>query len=196
MRVIAGRFRGRTLHAPRGLTTRPTADRVRQALFELLGPLTGANVLDLYAGTGALGIEALSRGAARAVFVETNGAALKAIRRNLEELDLTDHATVLPIPVERVARALQGKGPFDLVLCDPPWDSLDAALRGLKRLLRPDTWGPGARMVIEHPAEHSVELEGVSEVAVVKTDARKWGDTAVSSFVRGPEPTKTPLCPT
>jgi len=168
------------------LTTRPTADRVRQALFELLGPLAGTNVLDLYAGTGALGIEALSRGAARAVFVETYGAALKVIRKNLEELDLGDEALVLPIQVERAARALRGKGPFDLVLCDPPWDALDSALRAVQRLLRPETWPPGARLVIEHPAERTIEFTGGSEDAIAKTDTRRWGDTAVSLFVRGP----------
>ena len=185
MRVIAGRLRGRKLHAPRGLTTRPTADRVRQALFEILGPLPGASVLDLYAGTGALGIEALSRGAARAVFVETHAAALSAIRRNLEQLELTSDAVVLQVPVERVGRALRNQGPFDLVLCDPPWDTLDRALQALERLLRPELLVPGARVVIEHPAERTVELERVPDV--VKSHVRRWGDTGASFFVRGLE---------
>jgi 16S rRNA (guanine966-N2)-methyltransferase len=153
-------------------------------LFELLGPLPGSNVLDLYAGTGALGIEALSRGATRAVFVETHRAALAAIRRNLDELHLTGAAIVLPIPVERAAGALRDKGPFDLVLCDPPWDSLDASLRGLTRLLRPTLWPPGARLVIEHPAVRSIDLDGVTDLE--KSDSRKWGDTAITVFVRGP----------
>jgi 16S rRNA (guanine966-N2)-methyltransferase len=182
LRVIAGRLRGRKLNAPRGLVTRPTADRARQALFEILGPLSGENVLDLYAGTGALGIEALSRGAARAVFVENHGAALSAIHKNLEELDLTSDAVVLPVPVERAARALQDKGPFDLVLCDPPWNSIDSALRALKRLLAADLLRPGARLVIEHPADHALELGGLPELE--KSDVRRWGDTGASLFVR------------
>ncbi len=84
MRVVAGEFRGRRLRAPRGRRTRPTADRVREALFSMLGDVAGARVLDLYAGSGALGIEALSRGAASAVFVERDPRAVAAIRRNLD----------------------------------------------------------------------------------------------------------------
>jgi 16S rRNA (guanine(966)-N(2))-methyltransferase RsmD len=183
LRVIAGRFRGRKLHAPRGLVTRPTADRARQALFEILGPLSNQSVLDLYAGTGALGIEALSRGAARAVFVESHGAALSAIRKNLGELDLESHAVVLPIAVERSARALRDQGPFDLVLCDPPWNSLDAALRAVERLLSTELMAPGARLVIEHPAERTLELDGLPNL--VKSDLRRWGDTGASLFVKG-----------
>jgi 16S rRNA (guanine966-N2)-methyltransferase len=183
VRVIAGRLRGRKLHAPRGLTTRPTADRVRQALFEILGPLPGASVLDLYAGTGALGIEALSRGAARAVFVETHAAALSTIHRNLEELDLARDAAVLPVPVERVGRALRNKGTFDLVLCDPPWDALDAALKALERLLRPELLAPEARVVIEHPAERTVDTDGFFDLE--RSDVRRWGDTGATLLVRG-----------
>ena len=84
MRVVAGEFKGRRLHAPRGAATRPTADRVREALFSMLGDVSGARVLDLYAGSGALGIEALSRGAESALFVERDRRALAALRRNLD----------------------------------------------------------------------------------------------------------------
>src|ERR1022692_5050286 len=95
MRVIAGEFGGRRLSAPRGRTTRPTSDRVREAVFSMLGPIDGARVLDLFAGTGALGIEALSRGAARAVFVERDAGALEALRANLVGLGLAEpHARV------------------------------------------------------------------------------------------------------
>jgi len=89
MRIIGGTHRGRRIAAPRGGHTRPTGDRVREALFNLVGPVDGASVLDLYAGSGALGLEALSRGARRCVFVETDGAACRAIRANLETLGLT-----------------------------------------------------------------------------------------------------------
>ena len=89
MRIIAGTHRGRRIAAPKGAQTRPTGDRVREALFNLVGPVDGASVLDLYAGSGALGLEALSRGARRCVFVETDAAACAVIRRNLESLGLS-----------------------------------------------------------------------------------------------------------
>jgi 16S rRNA (guanine966-N2)-methyltransferase len=89
MRVIAGTHRGARIAAPKGLATRPTGDRVREAAFNLIGPLEGATVLDLFAGSGALGIEALSRGAASATFVESDKAACKTISQNLEKLKLT-----------------------------------------------------------------------------------------------------------
>src|SRR5271170_6416993 len=105
MRIVAGEWRGRSLLAPSGTTTRPTADRVRQALFDMLmhapwagrSVIEGASVLDLFAGTGALGLEALSRGAARAVFVERDRAALTSLRANVEACRAGDRCTVLPI---------------------------------------------------------------------------------------------------
>ena len=118
MRVVAGEFKGRRLHAPRGAATRPTADRVREALFSMLGDVAGARVLDLYAGSGALGIEALSRGAGSAVFVERDRRALAALRGNLEAVGV--EADVRSLDALRfVAR---GEGTFDLVFCDPPYD--------------------------------------------------------------------------
>jgi len=180
LRVIAGRFRGRKLLAPRGLKTRPTADRARQALFDVLGPLAEARVLDLYAGTGALGIEALSRGAAHAVFVESDRFALACIRKNLEALQLVDSATVLPLAVERAAAALRPLAPFDLVLCDPPWEHLDGALRTLARLLRADLEGLPTRVVIEHPSAKSLDL--ALPAGLEKTDERRWGDTGATVF--------------
>jgi 16S rRNA (guanine966-N2)-methyltransferase len=121
VRVVAGELRGRKLVAPAGDATRPTADRVREALFSILGDVSGLRVLDLYAGSGALGIEALSRGAAAAVFVDSSQAAVTAIRRNLSELGLE-------APVQRrdalayLAAAAAGD-PYDLVFADPPYDS-------------------------------------------------------------------------
>ena len=121
MRVVAGELRGRKLVAPAGGATRPTADRVREALFSILGDVSGLRVLDLYAGSGALGIEALSRGAAAAVFVDSSQAAVTAIRRNLSELGLE-------APVQRrdalaYLAAAAGGDPYDLVFADPPYDS-------------------------------------------------------------------------
>ena len=182
MRVIAGALRGRTLRAPHGNRTRPTADRVRQALFSVLGNVEGARVLDLYAGSGALGIEALSRGAARAVFVESGRAAVEVIRDNLRSLELAERATVLPLRVERAARQLVDHGPFDLVLCDPPWPELERALAALERSLGPGVLAPGARLALEHPAKRPVALPVA--LGLEPYDQRHWGDSGVSLFVR------------
>jgi 16S rRNA (guanine966-N2)-methyltransferase len=130
MRVIAGRFGGRRLSAPRGAGTRPTADRVREALFSMLGPLEGLSVLDLFAGTGALGIEALSRGAASAVFVERDRLALTALHANLAALGLdpaADPAADASAEVRSqdafaaLASAAAGGERYDLIFLDPPY---------------------------------------------------------------------------
>jgi 16S rRNA (guanine966-N2)-methyltransferase len=127
VRVIAGSCRGRRLRAPAGSATRPTADRVREAVFDVLGSLIdleGTAVLDLFAGSGALGIEALSRGATRAVFVERRPDALAAVRSNLAALGLEGRARVVRAEaLGWLAGAGGGPGgPFDLALCDPPYD--------------------------------------------------------------------------
>ena len=151
MRVIAGALRGRLLRAPAGITTRPTADRVREAIFDVLGSLCsldGLSVLDLFAGSGAMGIEALSRGAAHAWFVERDAAALGAIRANLAALGLEDRVTVVRADARRwlaEARARAGQPAdvraFDVALVDPPYhfgdwgdllEDLDASLAVLE----------------------------------------------------------------
>ena len=121
MRVIAGTARGRRLAAPRGATVRPTTDRVKEALFSILQPrLRGAVVCDLFAGSGALGIEALSRGAASVTFVESNRRALDAIRANLEATGLAAAADVRRADLPQALAVLAG--PYDIVLADPPYD--------------------------------------------------------------------------
>lgn len=121
MRVIAGAWRGRTLDAPKGLETRPTADRTRETLFSMLvsriGSLEGLRVADLYAGSGALAIEALSRGADHATLVENDRAAVLAIERNLDRLGARDRATIRAMS----AMTLPREAPFDLVFADPPY---------------------------------------------------------------------------
>jgi 16S rRNA (guanine966-N2)-methyltransferase len=119
VRVVAGAFKGRRLQAPRGVATRPTSDRVREALFSILGNVSGARVLDLYAGSGALGIEALSRGAASATFVERDQRAVDAIRRNLAAVGVTAEVRRQDALRFLVATA----DTFDLVFVDPPYDS-------------------------------------------------------------------------
>jgi 16S rRNA (guanine966-N2)-methyltransferase len=135
VRVVAGSARGRRIHAPPGTDTRPTTDRVREAVFNALGSLgsvEGAVVVDLFAGSGALGIEALSRGAAHATFVESDRRAVAVIEQNLADLDLADRAEVVRGPVDRSIGSLPGT--VDLVLADPPyafddWADLLASLR-------------------------------------------------------------------
>lgn len=178
MRVIAGRLGGRRLTAPRGEATRPTTDRVREALFSALGDITGALVCDLYAGTGALGIEALSRGARRAVFVENARPALAALRQNLAALDLGDAARVLPLPVERALELLAAEGPFDLAFLDPPYAALPRAAAAAARLAA--SLAPGGRLVLEHAAR-----DAAPPIAGLAHDAtRTYGDTAVSLYTR------------
>ncbi|KYF67038.1 16S rRNA (guanine(966)-N(2))-methyltransferase RsmD [Sorangium cellulosum] len=181
MRVIAGRLGGRRLAAPRGEGTRPTADRVREALFSSLGDVTGALVCDLYAGTGALGIEALSRGARRAVFVENGRPALATLRENLAALGLEEAARVVPLPVERALDLLRDEGPFDLALLDPPYAALARAAAAAARLAGPlGLLAPAGRLVLEHARrDPSPEIAGLTCAAV-----RTYGDTAVSFYAR------------
>lgn len=143
----------------------------------MLGNLEGLSVLDLYAGSGALGIEALSRGARQAVLVERDRGALACIHKNIETLGIQAECRALAVPVERLnGERLAAFAPFDLAFCDPPWDDLPAALRALPTLL--GSLAPGARVVLEHPRKLRPELPGFT-----CTDARHWGDTGVSIFV-------------
>jgi len=177
VRVIAGSRRSRVLRVPEGHATRPTAARVREAVFSMLGSIEGFTVLDLYAGSGALGIEALSRGAEAAVFVERDRSALACIRQNLQALALTEHARILPLDVEAALRKLGPESHFDVVFADPPWAELDGAVRAMRevqRLLRPD-----GRVVLEHPKHAAPDLHQLHAY-----DRRTWGDTSVAFFER------------
>jgi 16S rRNA (guanine966-N2)-methyltransferase len=154
MRVIAGEFGGRRLHTPPGGVTRPTADRVREAVFSILADHpAGALVLDLYAGSGAFGIEALSRGAQSAVFVESDPRAAVTIRRNLETLGL-DGEVRRQDALRFLAAA---KGPFGLVFCDPPYDSDPSPAAALAARL-PALTSKDARIVTESDKRRPLEL--------------------------------------
>ena len=120
MRIIAGTHRGHRISAPKGTSTRPTSDRVRESVFNILGPLDGAATIDLFAGSGALGLEALSRGAASCLFVESDREACRTIGENLDKLRFDGRARVLCDDVLRVLD--RGHERFELVLCDPPYD--------------------------------------------------------------------------
>ncbi|HEX4478226.1 MAG TPA: 16S rRNA (guanine(966)-N(2))-methyltransferase RsmD [Polyangiaceae bacterium] len=179
MRVIAGKLRGRPLKAPRGLDTRPTSDRAREAIFQILGNLDGLRVVDCYAGTGAMGIEALSRGALHAVFIEPDRAALQAIKDNVEKLGQKPHATVLEVPVEKARSRLEKLAPFDLVLSDPPWRIAQLGAVAVARLFA-GLLADDARVLLGHPAAQPVVLSEDSGLELA--DRRKWGGSGMSFF--------------
>jgi 16S rRNA (guanine966-N2)-methyltransferase len=177
-RVVGGTWGGRRLVTPTGETTRPTAEKVRAALASSLyatGGLDGARILDLYAGSGALGIELVSRGASSAVFVEQDRAALTALRANIAALGASTQLTVIPGDVAAFAARSAGVGPFDVVVADPPYDlSTDALADVLTGLHRAGLLAPHADLVIERgrksgPPEWPAPLEGVR--------TKKYGDT-------------------
>lgn len=180
MRIVAGEFRGRELVTPAGDKTRPTAARAREALFAILFDVREANVLDLYAGSGALGLEALSRGAARAVLVETSKPAQRAIKDNIGALGLRARATLLPMRAESALGALARHGPFSLVFADPPWADAQAAFAVLLRLASASLLAPAARLVLEHAARSGPEIP--ENLPLRPVDTRRWGDTAVTIF--------------
>ena len=172
MRVVAGAYRGRRLVAPPGDATRPTSDRVREALFSVLGPsVSGARVLDLFAGSGALGLEALSRGAAAAVFVDHAPAAVKAVRANLAALGI--EAEVRRMEACAALRAAAGRGEaYDLVFLDPPYRQAGELGLKLSEAL-PAVLARGARVVSESDRREPLELE------LALTDERRYGDTVI-----------------
>jgi 16S rRNA (guanine966-N2)-methyltransferase len=176
VRVIAGQLGGRKLVAPRGATTRPTSDRVREALFSALSDVTGARVLDLYAGTGAFGIEALSRGAAHACFVEKDRNALAALRENVAALAL-EHATeVRALAVARAVSAIAG--PFDLVFADPPYALVAELPPAFAKLRTNGAIARGARLVIEHASRDPAP----AIVGATPRPTRVYGDTSVTIY--------------
>lgn len=180
MRITGGAWRSRGLVAPRGLGTRPTTDRVREALFSILASrgagLVDGRVLDLFAGTGALGLEALSRGAAHVTFVERDRDALKALHANVTSLGAAKQTRVVAQAVERALPQLAG--PWDLVFADPPWDDVDdvapPVLGGLAASL-----APGGLVVLEHRAGAPAPEVPVLELE----ETRRYGDTALAFYV-------------
>ena len=174
MRVVSGRFGGRRLQAPGGRGTRPTSDRVREALFSTLGPLEGAAVLDLFAGSGALAIEALSRGAARAVLVERDARAAAVIRANLDLLGVgEDEALLVRAPARTALRDARERGDtYDLVFLDPPYRSAAELGRELSEAL-PPVLSAGARVVSQSDRRTPLELD------LPLVHERRYGDTLI-----------------
>ncbi len=178
LRVTGGCLRGRRFRVPRG-GARPTADRVREALFGRMGDLEGKSVLDLYAGSGALGIEAVSRGAARVVAIEQSAGSLAVLRKNLLALELEDVVQVVPGDVPRSIKRLErAHERFDLALLDPPYASGEP-LRALEALVRSTILAPEAMVVLERGRRHPLpRVDGL-----VPLDERRYGDTVIARFV-------------
>ncbi len=184
MRIVGGDLGGRVLRAPAGAATRPTSEKVREAIFGILrrlgSPMEGSRVLDLFAGSGALGIEALSRGATHATFVDFGKAPLEVIRGNLNALGLDGRALVLGgDAVAAAGRAVSP--PFDFVFIDPPYAS-DLATRATLAIPA-ENLAPEATVIIEHDRRHAPP-ENLG--SLVRTDERRYGDTLVSFYQRGP----------
>ncbi len=181
MRIIAGSARGRTLKGPRGAGLRPTADRVRESIFNILGQwLDDLSVLDLFAGTGALAFEALSRGATRAVLVDSSREAIALCRQNARALGMEDRAKIVVGPVEK--RTLEHLEPaaFDLVFADPPYAAA-TPLQVLELVVGAGLIAAGGRLVLEH--DRRSEAPG-SVGCLRRSDERRFGDTAVSFYAR------------
>jgi 16S rRNA (guanine966-N2)-methyltransferase len=172
LRIIAGRYGGRRLQAPPGAATRPTSDRVREALFSILGPrVQDAAVLDLFAGSGALGIEALSRGAERVTFVDSAPGALRVLRGNLAALDAG--AEVVRADAVRWLRSASGRDrQYSLVFLDPPYREAEALGPALSDAL-PAVLGADALVVSESDRRAPLEL------TIPTTDERRYGDTLI-----------------
>jgi 16S rRNA (guanine966-N2)-methyltransferase len=179
MRVIAGELKGQRLVAPRGWKVRPTSDRVREAVFSALGDIGGARVLDLYCGTGALAIEALSRGAAAAVLVDRD---TRPALGNVERLGLGERAELVRAPVERWLgeRAAEPGAPrFDLVFVDAPYRLADRVGQELNAHL-PDLLAEGGRAVVESGARRPLRIESLEPLR-----QRRYGAADVAFYARG-----------
>jgi 16S rRNA (guanine966-N2)-methyltransferase len=188
MRITGGTFRSRVLAAPRGSETRPTSDRVREALFAILGSagdLAGARVLDFYAGTGSLGLEALSRGAAHAVFVEVSRAALAALRQNVTALGVQSRCGIIAgdVGVSSLRAAVLAAGPFDLILVDPPWADIDAGvvIPRLESMVASGCMRDGGTLVLERSSRTDrAPIEGLCDA-----EDRRYGDTTLAFYKTG-----------
>ena len=174
MRIIAGTRKGARIFAPKGRDTRPTSDRAREAAFNLIGPIDGARVLDLYAGSGAMGLEALSRGAETAVFVEDDRDAVRTIQRNLDKLNLLGARVVHGDATRFLAT---DSGAYDLVLVDPPYERWEQLQPRLARYL-PPRLAPDALVVLETSSrEPEPELAGLTE-----RTSRRYGAARITLF--------------
>ncbi len=175
MRIIAGSRKGHTIVAPKGLDTRPTSDRAREAAFNLIGPVDDARVLDLYAGSGALGLEALSRGAAQAVFVDSDREACRAIERNLDKLRLTGAVIVCSDAAQALAADAAAGRQYDLVLVDPPYRLFSDVEPVLSRYV-PAVLAEDGIVVVETSEREEPDLP------LAKRTSRRYGAARITVF--------------
>lgn len=180
MRVIGGIAKGRRLVVPKGRSVRPTAGRVKESLFNILPrDFSGMKVLDLFAGTGNVSIEALSRGAEKAVLVDASERSAAAIRENLRRLNFSERSQVWVAPVTRALRSLAKRGEtFDLIFLDPPYDQRLVGTT-LKLIAHSNLLNPAGTAVAEHSAREDVKP---SYDSVILNDQRRYGDTLLSFF--------------
>ena len=177
MRIIAGSRKGHRIEAPRGHATRPTGDRVREAAFNLIGPVDGATVLDLYAGSGAMGLEALSRGAESATFVESDRDACRTINRNLDKLELTGAKVLCQDALTALRNDVRSGRRYDLVLVDPPYRRFSSLQNALIQYL-PEILEPGGLLIVETAASDEPELP------LAKLKSRRYGAARLTLFER------------
>ncbi len=189
MRIIAGRFKSRTVKAPKNMRIRPTSDKVKGALFNMLEPIGGCSVVDFYAGTGNLGLEALSRGAGEVVFVEKAPDSLKLISENLQSFEINprnpnEHVRVIPSEVSKAFYLLHQEGKkFDILLADPPYET--GILKRLQHLLMEyPILKDGGIFAVEH-GQKDTELEGNFPYPLVRQ--KKYGDTLLTLFKNSPD---------
>ena len=188
MRIIAGKYRSRILKSLKGLALRPTSDRLRETLFNILGPgVVGSHFLDVFAGTGAVGIEALSRSAAHVTFIENHAPAAKLIRQNLDSLKITTGYTILAADAltalqKLAARHTPSTPPFDFVFVDPPYAAHVDYVRTLEFLATANFLAPDALVIFEH--HHKFQLPEQFD-HLRRTRVLKQGDATLSFFLNG-----------
>lgn len=185
MRIISGTAKGRRLFSPKSDKIRPALDKVKEAIFNILFDVSGLSVLDLFAGTGSVGIEALSRGAKEATFVDNYKEAIELIKRNIALCGFEKEATVIMAPVrEALKKKLKGKGPFDLIFIDPPYEK-NLVNPTLEELAKTPLYNNESTIIIEHHPKEPI-LPGDNFMV---TDERHYGQTNISFL----KPTKKPV---
>ena len=182
MRITGGTLRGRRLAAPKGRRVRPTSDRVKEALFSIIGPLSGEAVLDVCAGAGSLGLEALSRGAASVVFVEKDREARRVLEANMVALDLQSRCTVVSGAAPKALDGLrQRSSPFDLIFLDPPYAS-DVGERVAEAVAQGGLLAPDGLLILEHDSRRPLE----TPAGLTRVDGRTYGGTGLLFLSLGP----------
>lgn len=184
MRIIGGEYRSRLIKMPRGVEIRPTQDKVRGAVFNIIGDLNDKNVLELFAGSGAFGIEAISRGAGHVTFVDNNSRCVETVRKNAESLgiDITQYDIIRSSALSVFSQLQKSGKSFDLIFMDPPYHG-DLAKKCLINVYSYDILAPNGLVIVEHFKKNTLEAD--SRVFILEKE-RRYGDTVISMFRRNP----------